>query len=674
MVLSKLDGSISYPELKKVNPEDLKKESSLYQIELDTDSIPKIDIIVAIGNAIDTFSDKGVIYFPIYLVKKNQKVIQIGVYEIESKNIVNYTDENNNLEVEKVDFPLIYTFVTREMLDKERLVPEEFEEYDDDEEEEEEEEDEENKQALVTPEIVIPEIRREIFIATKGVPIPDLLPTETEMESKDIKQKYKSNTKKLWIQNFMKNDNYDIIDNEGGGDCLFSCVRDAFSQIAQQTTVSKLRNRLSEEATEELFNTIKTTYDDAMKSIVMDTDKIKLLEIEHEKYKKMFHDTIDRNEKVRISEKVKQISKERDQVIKEKKTSQAYVNEEFKHMKKVTDLNSLKKKIKTCEFWADTWAISILERVLNIKFIILSQLAYSSGDIKNVLTCSHFIDNILQDRGSFEPEYYVIVDYLGYHYKLITYKEKQIFTFSEIPYSIKKLIISICMERNSGPFSLIPDFIKFKELNGESEEENQKSFEELSEAKIRGLYEDDVILCFYNHSSSKYLPGKGPSEKISPDMIREFANLASIPDWRKKMDDKWEIPFQLGEHRWNSVEHYYQANKFKNSPEFYLSFSLDSGTELSKKSEMAKAAGSKTGKYEEVLIRPVEVKIDPSFDEKRKETVLKEAKFAKFSQNPELKDLLISTNNAKLMSSCKSSKPTLEEDLMFIRSSFKNSM
>ena len=674
MVVSRINKDISYPEIKKINNNDVKKESNLYQIEIANDAITKTDVIVAIGNAIYTFKDDGIVYFPIYLVKKDKSVTQIGVYEIEEKHVVNYTDENKNLQVEKVGgYPLVYSFISQELLETERLVPQEDDVSDDEASENGEEEEEElSKTLFVEKEILIPENRKDIFIPVKGVAILPELKAETKAESKDIIEKYKMGKKKVWIQNFMKNDNYGILDNEGGGDCLFATIRDAFQQIAQQTTVPKLRTKLSLEASDSLFQEYRTLYDDAMKSIIMDTDKIKLLELEHAKYEKMFHNTLDRDEKLRITEHVRGVIKEREQLINQKAVSQRFVNEEYKMMKHIPNLDAFKKKIQSCDFWADTWAISTLERVLNIKFIILQEHLYKINDNRNILNCGQFVDNVLQNAGTFEPEYYLIVNYTGNHYKLILYKGKSIFTFNELPYGIKEMIVDKCMEKNAGPFDIIPDFILFKEqIKGRMEDPTR--FEELSEAKIRGLYDDDIVFCYYNHSNSKPLPGKGHGEKILPDRIRDFAELAVIPEWRKKMDNSWEQPFGLDNNRWNSVVHYYEANKYKKSnPEFYLSFALESGTKLSKSSEMAKAAGSKSGKFGEDLIRPIQVKIDKEYDDEMKNEVLKKAMYAKFSQNEDLKSLLLFTQNAKLLSSCKSKVPKLEEDLMFIREKMKS--
>lgn len=682
MVLSKINSEVSYPELKRVDSDDLKTEANLYQIEING-----VDVIIAVGNSKNTFEDKNILFFPVYLVKSNNKVIQIGVYEIEATRYISYLDEENNLDIEKINEPLIYTFVTVSMLNKLRMEPEitlkKFEESKRVEEPESESDEEgsdkeiEEGKQVSAEDYEIPQERKDFFVLTKGSKIPSLLPEENSKKAKDIREKYHEEKSDMWVQKFMKNKNYDITDNEGGGDCFFATIRDAFSNIAQHTTVQKLRKELASEASDEVFMGYKEHYDQARSSLLSDTNKIKELALEYTEIKEKFKQALDRNEQKLLSTTSKKIKEEHDRLVNEKKVTSKMLDE-FKFMKNIDTLEKFKKIIKTCDFWAETWAISTMERLLNIKIIILSSEAYKADDLVNVLQCGQLNDVILQNKGVFTPEFYIILDYTGNHYKIIGYKKKMIFKFSEIPYDIKKMIADKCMEKNAGPFVLIPDFQRFKDgieertISKKASPTLEPKYDDLSEAKLKGLYDDDIVFLFYSKSNDKPLPGKGAGEKIPNERLKEFTDLATIPQWRKKLSNFWVEPFALDNHQWSSVEHYYQGSKFKNShPEFYLSFSLDSGTELSKDAAMAKGAGGKTGNYLKKLIRPKQVQIDSDFFGKRHKQEMYDAQYAKFTQNEDLKQLLLATKNAKLTHHSRGSDPVLFEELMLIRDKIK---
>ena len=675
MVLSKINPLVSYPELKSVDSKDLQMEANLYQIEVED-----VEIIIAVGSSKNTFEEQDVLYFPIYLVKHNNKVIQIGLYEIVANDYIRYLDEDNEVDIEKMDEPLIYHFVNKDLLMKLRLEPEKtlnrHSQSKNKKEEKEEVKDLEEVEDLEEV-LEIPDIRKDIFVLTQGIALPAVLKEEDSKSAKNIRESYKSDESEFWIQKFMKNNHYSITDNEGGGDCLFATIRDAFSSIGQQTSVNKIRNRLSQEATENIFLNYKEQYEMFHQGLLEETNKIKELEIEYATLKKKFTETIHRDEQKKLSEAASKVKKEHDQLVHEKKVTANIVNE-YKFMKGIDTLEKFQKKIRSCEFWAETWAISTLERILNVKLVIFSHEAYKNDDLSNVLQCGQLNDTILENKGIFNPEFYIILDYTGSHYKLLGYKRKNIFKFKELPFDMKRMIADKCLEKNAGPFALIPDFQKFKSsiqsANTNDATQNSDSYEDLNEAKLRNLYDDRVVFVFYNKSNDKPLPGKGSGETILNERLKEFTGLAAIPSWRKKLDTDWSQPFTLDNHQWSTVEHYYQASKFKkNHPEFYLSFSLDSGTDLSKDPALAKAAGSKTGKLKGELLRPIEVQIDPDFYSKSCKQEMYRANYAKFTQHEDLKKLLLDTQNAKLTQFQKGKSPEIMEDLMLIRDKIKRS-
>jgi hypothetical protein len=641
------------------------------------------------------------------LINKNNKALQIGVYEIDSNYHLEYLNKELDLDLERNAslVPLLYKFATKSMIDKERLVIESDEteeegddagDVDDDIEEEadhektnkepeinsdleKEKKSSDTKQKLVSTNVItIPENRKEFFVLTKGIEIPPLLKEETKASANDIIQKYHPKTSDNWIVKYMKNNYYDIVENEGGCDSFFSCVRDAFSQIAQQTSIQKLRKKFGDCISDDVFLFYKDNYHRFYNTLNDTIKNAKDLNIEYDKIRQQYNNILDRNEKKLLTEKGKTVKAQHDKLIYEKRYVSMFLKE-FKFMKTVDSVEKFKKHLMSCEFWGNKWAIQwaivLMEYCLNVKFIFFSREYFKENDYSNIIQLgmgNHYfqLKDALEKKRRFEPDYYIMImldqtkQQSGVDYKLISYRKKHIFTFSELPYYVKKNILIKYNEKNAGLFSVIPEFHKYVKTmknNGKSKGASGEGsgsgpeLEELSETSLRGLYDDSITFISFINSNDKPFPGLGIGEKIRMDVLLDFVDLALIDNWRKKLSNEWIQPFTLDNHSWNSVEHYYQASKFKqNNPGFYISFSLDTGSDLSKNVEMAKSAGGKTGKWEVedkdvVLLRAENVEIDPDFYKLRYNKEMYDAQYAKFTQNKELKDLLMATKNAKLM-------------------------
>lgn len=160
-------------------------------------------------------------------------------------------------------------------------------------------------------------------------------------------------------------------------------------------------------------------------------------------------------------------------------------------------------------------------------------------------------------------------------------------------------------------------------------------------------YDINIKFVVYNKSSDKPYPGTGFDEEIPDDKKDSFKKLSLIHEWRKKIDDSWPAPFELDGYTWNTVVHYYQANKFKKFPEYYNLFTLEGNSIISKDPVLAIHAGSKEGKINRKKFRPKNVVIDKKYENiVYTRRILLAAQYAKFTQHNDLKKTLLATNDA----------------------------
>ena len=630
MVRSKINPSIDYPNIKKLDQTDKDLEVIVYKVKING-----INLYISLGSKRDIYLSSGVVYYPIYLIYDDKVVSQIGLYEISTDRSATIIGGDNEVDIQKFGTsPLFYPFVTASFLKRHAV---EFE----------------GEDSKIT-------IKKKTKKKGKKLVIAD---------DKDIMSKKAENPTIVigdeapWIQKFMNSTKYNIIDNEGGGDCLFIVISQALDGVGIKRSVADLRKILADNVNEDVFQGYKTLYNDISETIDKTKKDLGDLAKDNIELQKQLMVTKDRS-------LAKSLITEGEAIKKRKETTkseflQAKENiKEFDFMKDIKSVDEMRAKIHTNKYWGDTWAISTLERVLNIKLILFSKESYSNGDLDNVLHCGQLNDDILVKQGEFIPRYYIMANYLGQHYELITYKDNRTLAFDELPTDVKNLIVNKCLERNAGTYYIIPQFREyFQKLKGDIPDEMP-----VPETMSSDLFDSDVVFQFYSKSNKGPKPGKGSGEKIPVERVKDFTELASIPDWRKKLSNFWKQPFQLDGKQWESVEHYYQGSKYKkNNPEVYNEFSLDSGSELSKDPVMAKGAGGKKGSFKGKRIIPKGVVIDPDFFRGRSEKTMEDAMRAKFSQNDNLKTMLLATKDAKLVHFSRGNPPIVFNDLMRVR-------
>ena len=671
MVKSKIKPEIEYNESKRIDAEDMDYKTAIYEIEIHGKRV-----IIGVGKMKYTYTGKNVLFYPVYLLSDNDVVkSQIGVFEMESKELSSYMDAENVFDAEKFATAgnglVLYSFVDEEFLKLSKSEPEFYKRnFSEEAKEVVEEEDDDallgvmDLQQKHNPKVQEKEKEagKAIFEDIGNADIPEMLREETKSEADAIKNPAANSN---WMQKFMKNENYRIHDVPPDGDCFFTVIVEAFKQMGKKTTIARLRDIVAESATSQLFeeyamlyNMYKGEIETNESNIAKISEKIKELKIRYEQ-------ATEKKDKDLLVKNIESMTSDK-KTFKKNIAVAENDGQHFQFMKNVTSLEELKEKMKQSSYWADEFAISKMEEKLNVKMIILDEGNYKNGSEDTVMQCASGINGNGLPNPS--PEFYIITCYTGNHYKLISYKDKKIFKFSEIPYYIKTLIVNKCIERNAGQFHQITDFRRFQEKFGIDPVLNSYSSEPAINSE---LYDDTIHFMFYEKSADAK-PGTGSGEKIEKQEMLEFNELRVVPGWRRMLDDESVAPFTQDGMQWQTVEHYYQGSKFKKGfPDFYKTFSLDSGSEICNDVKKAKGAGGKTGKFEKQVLRPKDIKLDSDFYGGRDKVERLSALSAKFEQNPDFKKVLLATKKAKLLHFVRGSEPEVDMDLMDLRAKMK---
>ena len=204
MLTSRLNPSITYKEERALRKEDVGNVSSSYE----TDHF-NTTFLVALGKRTE---DQDVAFYPVYLIHNDKFVSRIAILEVEkSKSIL---DEDGDVDLNKCPEFLYFSFVNESYLNTYAYESDTPTTDDDD----------------VTPS-----------------DDDDVTPSDDDDDEP-------------WISTFMGSPDYDILDNEGGGDCFFATIRDAYEDLGKTITVKELRQLLSDNATTDVYDNYNILY------------------------------------------------------------------------------------------------------------------------------------------------------------------------------------------------------------------------------------------------------------------------------------------------------------------------------------------------------------------------------------------------------------------------------
>ena len=450
-IKSKLIETIQYDERREIEDVDKQTSVSVYDFILKDKEVE-----IAVGKRkYKGTGEKMVAYFPIYLMAGDKVKSQIGVFELLPKYELDpiYMDENNelnlsNIEVLDDDNNLklnLYGFVNKMFLSKydkpEALIESASKDLSEATSKTASKDlneatskdlgkdvgesaskylDEDDPTELhFNPEAKhdVPEKYTTIFETDTSHPGQEPLPEETKSDDEKLKADYSPSHGDQWIKKFMRRADFRIVDVEANGDCFFAVIREAFARIGHKTSTKRLREVVADEVGYDQLESYKSMYFAFIGELTDIENKMRDRVKTNAEQKKRIAKAVSKEDKKQLLGGAKANVDEYRRLAEDKKLLESDL-QKYRFMKGVDTLEDFKSAIKTQTYWADEMAISIIERKLNIKMIILSEESYKARDENAVMKC---ISGYTSEGDAItNPDYYIMAVHTGNHYQLIT--------------------------------------------------------------------------------------------------------------------------------------------------------------------------------------------------------------------------------------------------------------
>ena len=113
MVYSNINSAVFYKETPSVDPEDVGYSSTLFEMDV----LGKT-VLIVLGKAKHSFIERNVVCYPFYLVANGKVKSQIGIVEMHKNKAIEILDEDGDVDVSKLNPPLLYGFVNEMFIDR----------------------------------------------------------------------------------------------------------------------------------------------------------------------------------------------------------------------------------------------------------------------------------------------------------------------------------------------------------------------------------------------------------------------------------------------------------------------------------------------------------------------------------------------------------------------------